>query len=273
MIRRLTAVAALMLASSAAFAGTAIDAANNQARASVSYQKFDYVELDAYKLTPDGILDSERGHQPGVTTSIVMQGDIAGVRKVFFSAEVSRLTGDTAYTGYLQGNGTLKPYSTTTENTFTDYQVKLGKGFQFGPLGQAQVTPYVAIGSYNWLRDSSKDEFGYAERYEHKFFAVGALAQYEITPALVGSVDYQYGRTRSATMTLVDGGTEYALGAKPIHTLNIGVDYAVTKKMHVHANYAYSKFSYGESAPIAGFLEPSSKTKRNLVQVGVGYAF
>jgi len=273
MIRRLTAVAALMLASSAAFAGTAIDAANNQVRASAAYQKFDYVELDAYNMTTDGILDSERGHQPGVVAGITVQRDIAGVSKVYFSAEASRIRGNTAYNGYLQGYGSIEPYTATTKNTITEYQVKVGKGFQFGPLGQAQVTPYVAVGSYNWLRDSSEDEFGYAERYKHKFFAIGALAQYEVTPQLVASVDYLYGRTRNATMTLVAEDSQFTLGTKPIQTLAIGVDYAVTKSVRVHANYRYNKFAYGESPEVDGFLEPASKTKRDQIQVGIGYAF
>lgn len=273
MIRRLTAVAALVLACSAAFAGTAIEAANNQVRASVAYQKFDYVELDAYKMTTDGILDSERGHQPGVVAGITVQRDIAGVSKVYFSAEASRLRGNSAYTGYLQGAGVLEPYTATTKNTITEYQVRVGKGFVFAPLGQVQVTPYIAAGSYNWLRDSSEDDYGYAERYKHKFFAVGALAQYEVTPQLVASVDYQYGRTSSATMTIVADDTKFNLGAKPIQTLAVGVDYAVNKSVHVHANYRYNKFAYGESPEIDGFLEPSSKTKRDQIQFGIGYAF
>lgn len=273
MIRRLTAVAALMLASSTAFAGPAIDAANNQVRASAAYQKFDYVEFDAYNLTTDGILDSERGHQPGVATGITVQRDIAGVAKVYFSAEASRIRGNTTYTGYLQGFDSLEPYTATTKNTITEYQVKVGKGFQFGPLGQAQVTPYVAAGSYDWVRDSSEDEFGYVERYKHKFFAIGALAQYEITPQLVASVDYQYGRTRNATMTLVEDDIQFTLGKKPIQTLAIGLDYAVSKSVRVHANYRYNKFAYGESPEVDGYLEPASKTKRDQIQVGIGYAF
>lgn len=273
MIRRLTAVAALLLASSAAFAGTAIDTANNQVRASAVHQKFDYSEVDAYGATKTGVLDSERGNQNGIAAGVTVQRDIAGIKNVYFDAEVTRITGSTAYDGYLQGGATLVPYKTTTDYTSTDFQVKLGKGVQFGPFNDVQVTPYVTIGTYNWLRDSSADQYGYAERYKHKYAAIGALLQYEFSPRAVGSIDYMAGRTNNATMTLVADGTEFALGAKPIQAVTLGLDYAVNKNVHVQASYRHTEFKYGESSSIGAYLEPNSQTKRDQVAFGVGYAF
>lgn len=273
MIRRITAAAALVFVSSAAFASPAIDASNNQARASVVQQKFDYVEYDAFGVTHDGILDSERGNQTGVAAGISLQRDIANVKNVYFNIEAVRLTGDTDYDGYLQGGAVLIPYQTTTQYETTDVQVKIGQGFKLGTYNTAQVTPYVSFGSYKWLRDSSADPYGYAEDYRHKFAGVGAMLQYELSPRIVAKVDYMYGRTFDASMTLVASGTEFALPKKPIQQLALGLDYAVTKSVHVHADYRYSKFAYGQSEVISGFLEPASDTKRSQLAVGVGYRF
>ena len=273
MIRRLTAVASLLFVSSAAFASPAIDAANNQVRASVVQQKFDYVEYDAFNVTHDGILDSERGNQTGIAAGISLQRDIANVKNIYFNIEAARLTGDTGYDGYLQGGPVLIPYQTTTQYDSTDIQVKIGQGFKFGAHNDAQVTPYVSFGSYKWVRDSSADPYGYAEDYRHKFAGIGTMLQYELSPRIVVKADYLYGRTFDASMTLVADSTEFALPKKPIQQLTLGLDYAVNKNVSVHADYRYAKFAYGQSDVINGFLEPASDTKRSQLAVGVGYRF
>lgn len=273
MFRRLTALAALLIASSAAVAGTAIDAANNQVRLTGVHQNFDYYEYDDYKLTKNWWLDSETGYQSGVSGGLTLQGDLGTVSNVYFDAEVTRITGNTRYNGYLQGGATLIPYQSNTDYTTTDYQFKLGKGITFAGSSRFQLTPYASFGAYNWLRDSSADQYGYAERYKHKFFAVGAMAQYELTPTVVIKADVMQGLTTSPEMTLVADGTLFKLGSKPISQVSVGVDYAMTPQLHLRADYRMTKFSYGESSVIGGFLEPRSKTDRQQLFIGLGYSF
>lgn len=272
MLRRF-ALAAVLLSSSTAFASGAIEAANNQLRVSAAHQDFTYYELDEHKLTSNWWLDSEKGRQGGSAVTFSAQGQFAGIDNVYASLETASYSGETAYDGYLQGGTKLVPYKTTTKLETTDYQARLGVGATFGPANEFQLTPYGAIGSHEWLRDSSADPYGYAERYKHNFVGVGAMLQFAASPATVFKLDYLEGRTFNARMTLVADGTKFALGDKALRMVSVGVDHALTRNLHVHAEYRHTDFAYGESPVVNGYLEPSSETTRRQLFVGAGFTW
>jgi opacity protein-like surface antigen len=263
----------LALLSCSAFAGAPLERVNNQVSGAIVQQKFEYYEIDSHNATSNWWLDSEKGNQAGVAGKLSMQGELAGVRDLFFELEIAHFGGDTAYDGYLQGGQSLVPYKTTTKLKVDDYQVKLGKGFSFGQSARYQLTPYATFGAFDWLRDSSSDPYGYAERYKHQFMGVGLKAQAELSPSVVLTVDVMQGHTQSPSMTLVADGTKYALSTKTISTAAIGADYAVTPQWHLSAEYRVTKFEYGESAVINSMLEPSSKTQRDQLLLGLGYSW
>lgn len=272
MLRRF-ALATFLLSSSAAFASGAIESVNNQLRVSAAHQDFTYYELDEHKRTANWWLDSEKGQQDGSAVSFTAQGALGGLDNVYAMLETASYSGETAYDGYLQGGGKLIPYQTTTKLETTDYQARLGVGVPFGTSNEFQLTPYAALGRHEWLRDSSADPYGYAERYKHNFVGVGAMLQFAATPATVFKLDYLEGRTFSAKMTLVADGTEFALGDKALRMVTVGVDHALARNLHVHAEYRHTDFAYGESPVVGNYLEPSSETTRRQLYVGAGFSW
>lgn len=273
MIRRLSLLAFALLGSQAAFAGVPIEMANNQVSLSAVQQNFRYHEVDNYGATQGGWLDSETGSQQGAGLRLAMQGDFASVHDVYFTLEGTAIRGNTNYDGYLQGGSALIPYKTTTKYKTTDYQLKLGKAFTLGNASQFQLTPYGTFGSYDWLRDSSKDPYGYAERYKNQFYGVGLLMQAEINNRLIVSLDLMEGRTLSSKMTLTADGTQFKLGAKPMSSISLGADYALDKNWRLGAEYRQTYFKYGESPVVNQMLEPNSETTRDQYRLSVGYSF
>lgn len=268
-----TAIAILgVLGMSCAHAETGIKAVNNQIGLSIGAQHIDYVEEDTYGATNTGVLDSEKGSQPGIKFHYGLQGDQLGIKDLYFKASYAYAKGKSHYDGYLQNlsTGALTPYTSSTHVSSTDAQLKLGKGFVFGQ--QAQLTPYVAYNYREWERDSSRDTYGYLEMYSHDAVSFGLLGQYAITPKLVASFDASIGKILSAKME-VEHYTRFDLGNRPLYILEMGLDYALSPKLHLFGNYAYMQYRYGESNIVAGFIEPNSKTKLHQIYLGTAYGF
>ncbi|MEC5388165.1 hypothetical protein VVD49_20695 [Uliginosibacterium sp. H3] len=253
-----------------------IKAVNNQIGLSFGGQHIDYVEKDTYNVTSDGILDSEKGWQPGLKLHYSLQGDRLGIKDLYFKASYAYAKGMTDYKGYLQNlnTGALTPYNTETHTSSTDAQLKLGKGFLVG--SKTQLTPYVAYNYREWERDMSFDPYGYLEMYSHDAASVGLLTQYAFTPNLVGSLDFSVGYMFNAQM-VVENYYKFDLGKRPVYALELGLDYAITKAWHVFGNMQYMQYNYGESntvpTVIGNMVEPNSKSKILQFYVGAAYAF
>lgn len=257
---------------SSAHAGDAIYNANNQLSVSLGSHNLHYREFDTFGLTGTNVLDSEKGAQPAVLLSATGQGEFLGFNDIYTNATLGYSHGNTKYDGYLQsmdGSQPLVPYKTTTKNTTLDLGLKVGKVFNLTAARSAALTPYVAYGYHNWNRDMSGDPYGYKETYQHHTLGVGLLGQVAATDNLVLSADYSIGRTLGADMKLADA--RFKLGSNTSHQFALGADYALTKKLHLNAQYRLSVFKYSESPVVGGMLEPSSKTIENSFLVGVGY--
>ncbi|HEX5126369.1 MAG TPA: hypothetical protein VFW00_06490 [Rhodocyclaceae bacterium] len=262
-----------------AHAQTPIKAANRELNVSVGAQKTDYFERDDHGLTGGGsVLDSEKGTQPSVKLSYTAQGDLVDeskiyVRDLYFNMSYAYSDGKTQYDGYLQNlqTGALTPYNTRTKVSTSDFQMKIGKGFVFFPSKSLQITPYASYRWRSWKRDSSSDQFGYLEQYDHSAIALGSRLQAAVTPRLVVSLDGSVGRIQNANLT-VQHELKFELGSKPIYTAGIDFDYALNN-WHINAGYQYTRFEYGESPVVSGFFEPASRTTLYDLYAGASYGF
>lgn len=104
-------------------------------------------EFDISGLTPDGILDSEKGTTTGGAIRGRWQGAPFGSshREIYLQAEYRQHTGNTNYQGYLQAGLTLTPYSATTHNKLHDFRARIGL-----PIAWTESTQWVPFIEYRY---------------------------------------------------------------------------------------------------------------------------
>ncbi|WP_347555301.1 hypothetical protein [Robbsia sp. KACC 23696] len=193
---------------------------------------------------------------------------------MYLSASFAYSKGRTDYDGALQNvfTGATIPYEAGTRVYSTDINVKVGKAFPFTPTGQ--VIYYAYYGYHQWLRDSTDKVFGYDEHYRHHSAGVGLIGQWAATPKLVFSIEGQVGGTFAATMNADNVSGKFKLGSDLTEMGSLGMDYAITRHVHVNAAYQISHFKYGASNVVDGLVyEPSSSTTNQTLRAGVGLAF
>ena len=274
------AVFIVVVAASCAANAQAQDAmlrANNQVWIGAGAQQLHYWE----SIAP-GKSDSERGTTAAFALGASTQRQLFGVSNLYFSGSVRVAHGNVDYGGYLQdfaGRVVQPDYTMTTRSTTTDVTLKAGKAipFQLGTWN-AQVIPYVSYSYRDWIRDSSRDPYGFYERYRHHVIGGGLMGQLELTPKLVATADIRAGAMVGASMTLAGSQNTFSLGSKPVVVAGFGLDYAIARNFHVNATYEWSRFQYGRSSvtqvqPGVNAYEPDSKTINQTWMIGAGYAF
>lgn len=272
----LAMAAGLLCATGAARADEAILRANNQASLWVGGHHLNYHETDTNNTSglvgPGGQLDSEHGTQAAFGGGLTRQGSLFGLKNIYTSLSLDYSHGNTDYQGYLVNNNThtAVPYSSTTRNTTFDVNLKVGPAFALGAQSRVQVVPYITYGYHNWVRDLAQP-YGDKETYSHQYLGIGLLGQYSFTPKLVGSADLSVARTINPRLTTGSTG-DFSLGSKAQTSLSVGLDYAVTPRLHASASYRATEFKYGQS-PVGVYFEPDSKTIEQRFLVGLGYAF
>ncbi|CAB3780223.1 outer membrane protein [Pararobbsia alpina] len=269
---KLAAFVAIAMAASTAYADDAILNANNQVSLSGGASNLNYKEISRAEVPTT--MNSETGTQAAIGISTSRQGSIFGIKDVYTSVSSSFAFGNTAYDGHLL-DATFTPQKATSKNFTTDVQLRLGKAFRFGVRSQFQVVPFVQYGYHYWNRDAASLE---TEEYSHNAFGGGVLIQGAPTDKLVLSLDVAVSGMVGAQMKEV-GFPAAQLESRPITQVGVGVDYAVTKHLHVNVNYKYSNYRYGISNSVTdatgrwSIYEPDSRTTQQLVMFGVGYSF
>lgn len=267
--------ATLLAATGIAQANPVLTQANRQFSLSIGAQYLDYVEIDDFGLTPDGILDSERGAQRAARVSVGYQGHFADVENMYFRFDIAGANGDTHYQGYLMGTDetgelVLVPHGDTTRDRMYTYSVKVGKSIPFdGDL--FQLTPYISYGTRYWVRELLGED-GYRENYEHHALGGGALLQWA-KGRTVFSVDLNVARIIEASLDVPEFETELSLGAKEIFTGSVGFDFGIGDCEHLLVNYEYASFDYGISGVVNDIFEPNSTTKQQRLFLGIAIDF
>lgn len=270
-------IAAASLCTAHVHAQEAMLRANNQVWLGVGAQPLNYRE----DIGP-GKSDSERGTTAAFALGAATQRQLFGISNLYFSGSVRVSHGNVDYSGYLQdfaGRVAQPNYQMTTRSTNTDVTLKAGKAIPFR-LGtwSAQVVPYLSYSYHDWIRDSSRDPYGFYERYRHHVVGGGLMGQLEVTPRLVATADVRAGAMVGASMTQAGSQNTFSLGNKPVVVAGLGLDYAVARNFHINASYEWSRFQYGRSsvtqvAPGTAAYEPDSRTITQTWMIGAGYAF
>jgi hypothetical protein len=272
--------------SAATFAGTSdIKASNNQINIEAISTNVDYTETGDGRLgTQTGTVDTETGHVHGHAISI---STMWGAGNEYFEGKYDHSSGNTTYTGALQG-GVFGSVVGTSSAVLDNYSVRFGKGFiidnvndQFEQTSEVtdlfMLTPYIELGHHKWDRGVN-----YGEIYKNNWFGIGGLGQYSPVRNFVLSANAMVGETFGSYITVNSGGGlngfSGSLGNSTRYNFGVSADYAFMKHFHGNLSIDYTSFSYGISGifPVGGGYvgwEPNSKTNYTTTKVGLGYAF
>lgn len=253
-----------------AMANDAIVQANNQVRIYGSFgTSFDYSKTDA-----DGLRSGEKdGTQTGLGLTLVQQTNLGTIKDVYVAANIGYAKGDTKYNGWALAPGATEwtPYSGKTDYKQLDFDLKLGKAFQILD-DQAQVTPYVTVGTRKWNRDA-KDFGGNRDVHSNAFYGIGALFQYAVSPSLVLSADAMFAKNRNSEIDWKNGGVTYSMADKGTTRFGLGANYRLTENLSLFGEYVITQTKFGASGVYQGYVEPSSTAKSQRLNVGVAVHF
>jgi len=276
-----------------------IISSNNQIKIQYINTRVNYTETIG-----GAIADTEKGHVPGFGVTFSAMKDIF-FGNDFFEAQVSRLSGNTNYSGSLGVLGIAVgplgygPYAQTNGAQMTDYSLKFGKGFSFAN-NTSLITPYIELGNHQWDRKiasvclvtTNPCSTNATENYQNYYYGLGIMGQISPMEKLVLTTNLMVGNTFSSTISatgqaplvvsipyLVTSFNAQKLGSEKIYKLGLSADYAFTKYLHGSLGVDYTAFKYGRSAPFVAdqlgiaFYEPDSKTRYTTFKVGIGYGF
>ncbi len=278
-----------MIATQAAHADGVIQRLNNHFDAALGMEHLSYHEINpasgpVHKNTlPTGAdLDGETGtlFSPGL--SLAFQRNLWFIHNVRAEASLHMAFGDATYNGHLQDqNGNIvAPLVARTGETFTDLQLKIGKGICLLGSERDLLTPYAAYGLNEWHRKGAEDTpYGYSEQYRNRFWAAGLQYQIALTSKLVLKADGSYGRTLSPRMNASNLFGTFELGATPLHNYELGLTYSTSRSAYIGIDTYWMRYAYNESPLVIdytqgiGAYEPGSKTNRYGITTVFGYSF
>jgi hypothetical protein len=242
--------------------------ASNQVAVGFGVLNQDYREYnDGLVPSLPAILDSETGSINSLRLSYTGM-----FNRLYVQASLNYSTGDTAYTGYLQSGSPIvyTPISTTTNNSILDLIARLGYTYEVGR--SVAVIPYLEFGQHLWKRDvGPSTPYGVTEDYFHMSLGFGAKALYSPIERLVLEIGAGYGSNVLSTMTT--DGYDYTLGDKPYVNAYASADYRIDDRWHLTLSADFRNWQYGESAVVAGAVEPHSETTQIQYLMSVGYNF
>jgi hypothetical protein len=264
-------LAVALAVSGAALADEPVVASNREVFLGAGGQHLQYTEYLQHQFA-----DSDIGEQSAATVGVAWQGRALSLSNVYALAQFSYARGKTAYDGFLQNltTGAVTPWQSSTDDETTDWQLRLGKGFE-DAQHTGMLTPFVALGRHRWVRDSSQTDvpYGYLEVYHHDTVEAGVLAQGALAGRLVGTLELEAGSTFGAHVSAPALGFSAALGAERVLGFAVGLDYAFTRNLHARLDYRDVNFRYRQSQANNGFLEPDSATIQGTAFLSLALGF
>jgi hypothetical protein len=216
--------------------------------------------------------DREGGWTPGVAAAASWMGDLGAVQRLYGAVRFAYNNGHENYRGSVFNSS--EPLNFQPGLADTAVTAELGKGFLVSP--RLLVTPAARAGYQLWNRNLGP---GQGEDYR-TFTAGGAVhADFAATSRLVlrGSLGLEEEIGPHITFDYLHSyGAD--LGARPVYEAGAGLDYRLTRRLHLSADAALSRYGYGRSAALATaergtIFEPASTTTDARLQAGLAYAF
>jgi len=216
-----------------------------------------------------GDYDSDSGDPFSGRISLAYQGTLLNIENLRAEFGFRWALGSAEYNGYAVAprTGALVPVVASVNETVTDYQLRLGKGFKL--TGYDLLTPYLMYGLGDWNRDLGSD----SEDFSHYYWAGGLQYQYLVTPKLVLSADVGVGETQNPEVHISSNATTYSLGVEPYLDYRIGVRYSPTRYSYVGLDGYWTTYRYGQSSATNGDEYPASKTTHSGAQAVLGFTY
>jgi hypothetical protein len=216
--------------------------------------------------------DREGGWSPGVAAAASWMGDLGPVQQLYASARVAYDNGHDAYRGSVFASNEPLNFQNGLANTLV--QAELGKGLLVSP--RLLITPTAQFGYQLWNRDLGPGQgedyrtFTAGAALHADFAATGRLVlrgQLSLAEEIAPHITFDYARAYGAD-----------LGARPVYGAGAGLDYALTRRFHLSADAAVSRYGYGRSPALftterGAIFEPASTTTDARLQAGLAYAF
>lgn len=228
-----------------------------------------YTEFDSQGLTPDGILDTEKGELHGAAIRARWQGKLFdwAQRPVQLQCEYRRHAGSTDYQGYMQSGTTLIPYNATTQNVLNDFRLRIG--MPFARSASVQWMPFVEYRYQHWVRALIQ----YREIFQHHAGVAGLLVQWQTSRAWLLEADAAYGAMFDVQVDVPAFGFSGSLGKKPLWTFGAMASYPLTSQWRAAVSIQKEQSRYAQSAVSNGFIEPQSRTGQTNVRLGIEYRY
>lgn len=235
----------------------------------LTYYYFDYKEDLVMPAK-----STEYGWLPGVYLDYTFKKKSSIYAKVF----LSYASADITYDGSTMG-GTPVKYSNQSARmlkfeTNIGYAIPIGKNFL--------LIPYLGYGYQYWERGDpgySDGAFTYQEVYKWHYIPVGIKADFNITDKLniaaSAAANFMFYGQMTAYLSSIGGiDMDFTLGNRIGFYAEIPVTFKFTNNIRIAVTPWYEYSSFGASDVNGyGFYEPSSKTNKYGVNVGILFSF
>lgn len=258
---------------------------NNNFEGAVGVEHLSYSEMNdgiSSQLPANSDLDTESGTIAATAFSANWQGRAGSLDRIRAGVDLQVATGNAVYNGYLQDfqSGALTPLQSTTNETFVDVHMRIGRGFELMGSKRDLITLYAAFGFTSWNRELT-GAGGYTEQYQHLRWRLGGQYQITLAPRLVASMDAGFGKTFSASLTSSDLPNTFDLGGSWNQSYEMGLRYLASPRVYLGLDAFWTHYGYGRSPAYAVdingqagiVMEPDSKTVRNGVRAVIGYSY
>lgn len=164
----------------ASYADTCVD---NSITISGGTYHLDYREWDNQNLTTDGILNSEKGSLFHYAFNINGTYPISQNFSLWGQAGYWRASGSSHYDGYLQNGRLLKPYQSTTHNTFEGDNILLGLNYAYKTNC---FKPFVKSVRHKWQRklDNYTEYYNLPQTHWGIQWLIPISQKFSITPEI-----------------------------------------------------------------------------------------
>jgi hypothetical protein len=233
------------------------------------YYNFDYKEdLDMPSKS------TEYGWLPGIFLDYTFKKKSSIYAKVFLSYASANIT----YDGSTQSGTPLK----YTDQSAQMFKVEANIGYAI-PIGKDfTLIPYLGYG-YNWWQRGDNRIMGNVawiqEVYKMHYIPVGIKADYNITEKLniaaSAAANFAFYSQMTAYFSYLGGpDMDFSLGNRIGFYAEVPVTYKFTNNFGISITPWYEYSSFGKSAiNVYGFYEPSSRTNKFGVNLGVLFSF
>ena len=179
------------------------------------------------------------------------------------------LKGKSDYDGFLFNASTgvrVSTYKSTTDMEIVEAKIRY---IETKSTSNYDVGIFTSLGYRYWKRDMSGDPYGYLEEYKWAFGDIGlkvGIYDGNWKMEFIGAYQRAFKPTLYAG---TNGGMSFDLGTTDGYNIEIPLKYNIADGYDVEVAYEYDYWEIGKSNTVNGFYEPDSKTKNQVIKIGL----